>query len=60
MVVEKVGFEPTASCLQGRRSSQLSYIPPVIAPGIEPGSLVEVLYLLSYAMQARPGEPSPV
>ena len=25
--MEKVGIEPTASCLQGRRSIQLSYIP---------------------------------
>ena len=28
-VVETIGFEPTTSCVQSRRSSQLSYVPGV-------------------------------
>jgi hypothetical protein len=26
-LVETIGFEPTTSCVQSRRSSQLSYVP---------------------------------
>ena len=35
-VVEKVGLEPTAFCLQNRRSRQVSYIPLVPEVGFEP------------------------
>lgn len=34
--VEKLGLEPSASCLQGRRSSQVSYIPMEEGGGVEP------------------------
>lgn len=36
--VEKTGFEPVASCLQDRRSDQLSYIPNEPTAGIEPAT----------------------
>ena len=42
--VEPVGFEPTTSCLQGRRSNQLSYDPKLSFPhGVGSAAFVEVV-----------------
>lgn len=38
MQVDLASFELAASCLQGRRSPELSYRPLVAGPGTAPGS----------------------